>query len=50
MCSIQELAETREQAEVRWGLGLARVQQALLFVARTLRQKGDSAEERITFS
>lgn len=41
---------TREQAEVRWGLGLARVQQALLFVARTLRQKGDSAEERITFS
>jgi hypothetical protein len=28
---------TREQAEARWGLGLARMQQALLFVARGLR-------------
>jgi hypothetical protein len=27
-----------EQAEMRWGLGLARVQQALLFRARALRQ------------
>ena len=30
---------TPEQAEVRWGLGLARAQQALLFLARTLRQQ-----------
>ena len=31
--------ETLEQARVRWGLGLARVQQALLFVARELRRE-----------
>jgi len=30
---------TSEQAELRCGLGLARVQQALLFTSRTLRQK-----------
>ncbi len=29
---------TPEQAELRWGLGLARVQQALLFSSRILRQ------------
>jgi hypothetical protein len=28
-----------EQAEMRWGLGLARLQQALLFTARSLRQQ-----------
>jgi hypothetical protein len=28
-----------EQAEMRWGLGLARTQQALLFTARALRQQ-----------
>jgi hypothetical protein len=28
-----------EQAEMRWGLGLARMQQALLFRARALRQQ-----------
>jgi hypothetical protein len=28
-----------EHAELRWGLGLARVQQALLFCARALRQQ-----------
>src|ERR1700682_3612057 len=28
-----------EQAEMRWGLGLARIQQALLFRARALRQQ-----------
>jgi hypothetical protein len=28
-----------EQAEMRWGLGLARMQQALLFTARALRQQ-----------
>jgi hypothetical protein len=31
--------ETLEQARVRWGLGLARLQQALLFVARELRRE-----------
>jgi len=30
---------TPEQAELRWGLGLARIQQALLFSSRILRQK-----------
>ena len=30
---------TPEQAETRWGLGLARVQQALLFVSRAMRVK-----------
>jgi len=30
---------TPEQAEVRWGLGLVRIQQALLFTSRILRQK-----------
>ncbi len=30
---------TPEQAELRWGLGLARVQQALLFSSRVLRQQ-----------
>src|SRR6266852_1628503 len=30
---------TPEQAEMRWGLGLARIQQALLFVSRVLRQQ-----------
>jgi hypothetical protein len=31
--------ESEQQAEVRWGLGLARIQQALLFRSRTLKQK-----------
>jgi len=35
---------TPEQAEMRWGLGLARTQQALLFVARTLRQQASSED------
>ncbi|MGB6429797.1 MAG: hypothetical protein WBF06_04380 [Candidatus Acidiferrales bacterium] len=32
-------AETAEQARVRWGLGLARVQQALLYCSRQIRLK-----------
>lgn len=32
-------AATEEQAELRWNLGLARVQQALLFIARAIRQR-----------
>jgi hypothetical protein len=39
---------TPEQAEVRWGLGLSRVQQALLFLARTLWRRASSENERIT--
>ena len=31
--------DTAQQAELRWGLGLARIQQALLFRARTLKQQ-----------
>jgi hypothetical protein len=31
--------ESAQQAEVRWGLGLARIQQALLFCSRALKQK-----------
>jgi hypothetical protein len=31
--------ESAEQAEIRRGLGLARLQQALLFRARVLRQQ-----------
>ncbi len=30
---------TPEQAQLRWGLGLARIQQALLFSSRVLRQQ-----------
>jgi len=31
--------ETPGQAELRWGLGLARVQQALMFLSRVIRQQ-----------
>ena len=39
--SIQLIAQgtSVEQAEMRWGLGLARLQQALMFSARALRQQ-----------
>ena len=39
--SIHLIAQgtTAEQAEMRWGLGLARLQQALMFSARALRQQ-----------
>ena len=39
--SIHMIAEgtSAEQAEMRWGLGLARLQQALMFSARALRQQ-----------
>ena len=39
-----------EQARVRWGLGIVRVQQALLFVSRAMRQKlgiDNEMEEKI---
>jgi hypothetical protein len=35
---------TPEQAQVRWGFGLARVQQALLFLSRGLRQQLEVAD------
>jgi len=39
--SIHLIAQgtSSEQAEMRWGLGLARLQQALMFSARALRQQ-----------
>lgn len=37
--SLYAEGATSEQAQLRWGLGLARVQQALLFVARGLRHE-----------
>ena len=39
--SIHLIAQgtSAEQAEMRWGLGLARLQQALMFSARALRQQ-----------
>lgn len=36
---------TPEQAELRWGLGLARIQQALLFSSRVLRQQHGQASD-----
>jgi hypothetical protein len=30
---------TLEQAELRWGLGVAHLQQALLFLSRAVRQQ-----------
>ena len=37
--SLHALGATPEQAQLRWALGLARLQQALLFVARGLRHE-----------
>jgi hypothetical protein len=36
---LSALGSTPEQAELRWGLGLAHVQKALLFTSRQLRQQ-----------
>jgi hypothetical protein len=36
---IAARGDNPEQARLRWGLGVARVQQALLFVSRAVRQK-----------
>ena len=36
---LQARGSTAEQAEVRWGLGLARVQQALLYLSRVIRHQ-----------
>ena len=37
--SLSARGETPEQARMRWGLGVARLQQALLFVSRAMRVK-----------
>ena len=36
---LEASGDTREQAALRWGLGLAHLQQALLFTSRYLRQQ-----------
>ena len=36
---LRARGETAGQAEIRWGLGLAHLQQALLFVSRGVRQR-----------
>ena len=35
---LKAIGDTPEQAELRWGLGVAHIQQALLFTSRYLRQ------------
>lgn len=37
--TLTSRSASAEQARVRWGLGVVRVQQALLFVSRAMRQK-----------
>jgi hypothetical protein len=41
--TLSAQGESAEQAELRWGLGLVRVQQALLFLSRVVRQHLPSA-------
>jgi hypothetical protein len=42
---LEAQGSSREQASLRWGLGVAHVQQALLFTSRYLRQQiGQSAD------
>jgi len=41
---LEASGDTREQAALRWGLGLAHLQQALLFTFRYLRQQGPRKE------
>jgi hypothetical protein len=44
--SLTAKSASAEQARVRWGLGIVKVQQALLFVSRAMRQKlGIDVEE-----
>jgi hypothetical protein len=38
-CCLEARGSSPEQAALRWGLGIAHVQQALLFVSRVLRQE-----------
>lgn len=38
LAALRATGATPEQAELRWGFGLARLQQALLFLSRVIRQ------------
>lgn len=42
---LEATGESSEKAALRWGLGLAHVQQALLFTSRYLRQKTKQKDE-----
>jgi hypothetical protein len=42
---LEARGSSAEQARLRWGLGLAHVQQALLFTSRYLRQQGSQSVE-----
>jgi hypothetical protein len=42
---LEARGSSAEQARLRWGLGLAHVQQALLFTSRYLRQQGAQGGE-----
>jgi hypothetical protein len=42
---LEATGESKEKAALRWGLGLAHLQQALLFTSRYLRQKTSRKEE-----
>jgi len=42
---LETTGESNEKAALRWGLGLAHLQQALLFISRYLRQKTKRKEE-----
>jgi hypothetical protein len=42
---LEATGESSEKAALRWGLGLAHLQQALLFTSRFLRQKTKQKEE-----
>jgi hypothetical protein len=39
---LEAKGDSLQQAELRWGLGLAHIQQGLLFVSRWLRQRSSS--------
>jgi hypothetical protein len=39
---LEATGDSAEQAELRWGLGLAHIQQGLLFASRWLRQRSSS--------
>ena len=39
---LEANGDSHKQAELRWGLGLAHIQQGLLFVSRWLRQRSSS--------
>lgn len=42
---LEATGDSIQQAELRWGLGLAHLQQGLLFASRWLRQRSSSQED-----